>query len=138
MEMRCEYPRMEHDFASVEDMLQALQPIEPVYCVYPKVLSRVTREFLQGFPGTVMYAVKANPAPMVLRGLIAGGLCEFDTASVPEMEQVQEVMPDATCHFMAPVKLPGAAARAYSHHSVRSFVVDHESELERLLDELPA
>jgi ornithine decarboxylase len=128
---------MEHDFASVEGMLQALQPIEPVYCVYPKVLSRVTREFLQGFPGTVMYAVKANPAPMVLRGLIAGGLREFDTASVPEMEQVQEVMPDATCHFMAPVKLPGAAARAYSHHSVRSFVVDHESELERLLDELP-
>ncbi|MCJ7557829.1 MAG: type III PLP-dependent enzyme [Gammaproteobacteria bacterium] len=137
MEIRREYPRIEHDFANVPDMLQALQPVEPVYCVYPHVLSRVTREFLQGFPGTVMYAVKANPAPMVLQGLIAGGLREFDTASVPEMELVHEVMPGAICHFMAPVKLPGAAARAYTHHSVRSFVVDHESELERLLDELP-
>ena len=135
--IRREYPQTEHEFASISHMLQALQPIEPVYCVYPDVLRRVTREFLKGFPGTVMYAVKANPAPMVLQGLIAGGLREFDTASVPEMELVQEVMPGATCHFMAPVKLPGAAARAYSHHSVRSFVVDHESELERLLDELP-
>jgi ornithine decarboxylase len=84
-----------------------------------------------------MYAVKANPAPVVLRALVAGGLREFDTASVPEMELVHETMPEGRCHFMAPVKLPGAAATAYIHHGVRSFVVDHESELDRLLDELP-
>jgi ornithine decarboxylase len=127
----------EHAFGSVTEMLQTLKPAVPVYCVYPQILGRVTREFLAGFPGTVMYAVKANPAPMVIRGLLAGGLKEFDTASVPEMEAVHDIFPAARCHFMAPVKLPGAAATAYSRHAVRSFVVDHESELERLLEELP-
>lgn len=128
----------EHTFSSALEMLRSLEPVDPVYCVYPHVLQRVAREFLDGFPGTVMYAVKANPAPMVLRGLIAGGIREFDAASIPEMEAVHEIMPGARCHFMAPVKLPGAAARAYTHHGVRSFVVDHENELARLLEELPA
>jgi ornithine decarboxylase len=128
----------EYTFSSALEMLRSLEPVDPVYCVYPHILERVAREFIEGFPGTVMYAVKANPAPMVLRGLIAGGLREFDAASIPEMEVVQEIMPGARCHFMAPVKLPGAAARAYTHHGVRSFVVDHENELARLLAELPA
>lgn len=128
----------EHLFSSTLEMLGALEPVDPVYCVYPHILERVAREFLKGFPGTVMYAVKANPAPMILRGLMAGGIREFDAASIPEMEAVQELMPGARCHFMAPVKLPGAAARAYTHHGVRSFVVDHENELARLLEELPA
>lgn len=128
----------EHSFSSSLEMLGSMQPVDPVYCVYPHILERVAREFVAGFPGTVMYAVKANPAPLVLRGLIAGGVREFDAASIPEMEVVQEIMPGARCHFMAPVKLPGAAARAYTHHGVRSFVVDHENELARLLAELPA
>lgn len=124
-------------FPGIPEMLDALQPHEPVYCVYPEVLQRVTREFIAGFPGAVLYAVKANPSPLVLQGLIAGGLTEFDTASVPEMERVHGLFPGGRCHFMAPVKLPGAAARAYTHHGVRSFVVDHPAELERLLGELP-
>lgn len=128
----------EHTFSSVLEMLRSLEPVDPAYCVYPHILERATREFIEGFPGTVMYAVKANPAPIVLRGLIAGGLREFDAASIPEMEVVQQIMPGALCHFMAPVRLPGAAARAYTHHGVRSFVVDHENELGRLLEELPA
>jgi ornithine decarboxylase len=118
-------------------MLSRWRPVEPVYCVYPSVLRREASRFVDGFPGEVLYAVKANPAPLVLQELAAGGITDFDTASVPEMELVRRTVPSGRCHFMAPVKLPGAALTAYQDFGVRSFVVDHRNELERLLLELP-
>lgn len=124
-------------FETVADMLAAWRPVEPVYCIYPAVLRREARRFVEGFPGTVLYAVKANPAAVVLQELAAGGIADFDTASVPEMESVRRTVASGRCHFMAPVKLPGAALTAYRDYGVRSFVVDHHNELDRLLQELP-
>lgn len=124
-------------FGTVGEMLARWRPVEPVYCVYPGVLRRDAERFVRGFPGRVLYAVKANPAPRVLEQLAAGGITDFDTASVPEMQLVRAAVPGARCHFMAPVKLPGAALAAYREFGVRSYVVDHADELERLLEELP-
>jgi len=124
-------------FGTVGEMLARWRPVEPVYCVYPAVLRREAGRFVRGFPGRVLYAVKANPAPWVLDELVAGGVADFDTASVPEMRLVRQAAPNARCHFMAPVKLPGAALTAYREFGVRSYVVDHGDELARLLEELP-
>ncbi|MGA8205297.1 MAG: hypothetical protein WB812_12305, partial [Woeseiaceae bacterium] len=84
-------------FATVADMLRALDPALPVYCVYPHVYRDSTREFLAGFPGRVLYAVKANNDPAILRLLAEFGVSEFDCASVEEVRQVSELVPAARC-----------------------------------------
>ena len=53
-------------FPDVEHMLRALQPREPVYCVYPEVYRESTRRFVAGFPGRVLYAVKLRIDPDLL------------------------------------------------------------------------
>jgi ornithine decarboxylase len=125
-------------FGSSEEMIVALQPTEPVYCVYPAVLRALARGFLQGFPGRVLYAIKANPEPRILQHLRSAGVRYFDTASVGEMRAVHAVAADAVCYFMAPVKFPGAMREAFEAHGVRDCVIDHVDELERVTREAPA
>lgn len=124
-------------FASSAEMVVALEPREPVYCVYPALLRTLARSFLAAFPGRVLYAVKANPEPRILRELWAAGIRYFDTASLEEMRVVHGVAEEAGCYFMAPVKFPGAMREAFDHHGVRDCVIDHADELERVAREVP-
>ncbi|NIR30090.1 MAG: type III PLP-dependent enzyme [Gammaproteobacteria bacterium] len=124
-------------YACASDVVRALEPIEPVYCIYPHVVRRVARRFLEGFPGRVLYAVKANAEPRMLELLHESGVAYFDTASLPEIALVKDTCPGATCYFMGPAKLRGAARRAYTEYGVRHFVLDHRDELDALLREIP-
>jgi len=126
------------EFGSSAEMIAALEPNEPVYCVYPAVLRDLARAFLAAFPGRVLYAVKANPEARVLEQLFAAGVRYFDTASVGEMRAVRAVAPEAVCYFMAPVKFPGAMREAFDRYGVRDCVVDHPDELDRVAREVPA
>lgn len=120
--------------ASVESMLRALRPAHPVLCLRPDVVQARAALFLQQFPGRVLYAMKCNPHPRVLRALHQAGINDFDTASVREMAEVRALFPDAGCYFHHPVKSREAIARAYDEFGIRHFVVDHVSELDKLLD----
>jgi ornithine decarboxylase len=123
-------------YQTVEDMLLATDPQLPVYCVYPHVYQKSTRHFLDGFPGRVLYAVKANNHPLVLEQLYAAGVRHFDCASLPEIELVSRVCPESTIYFMNPVRLNGHAQRAQREFAVRHFVVDHHSGLAPLVNEI--
>ncbi len=83
----------------------------------------------------MLYAVKSNPHPVALQNLWDAGVRHFDTASLGEIEAVKAQLPDAICHFMAPVRLPGQGKAAYEKHGVTDFVVDSEAELDKLLAE---
>jgi len=120
--------------ASVETMLRALRPAHPVLCLRPEVMRDRAALFLRQFPGRVLYAMKCNPHPRVLRALHQAGINDFDTASVREMAEVRALFPDAGCYFHHPVKSREAIARAYAEFGIRHFVVDHVSELDKLLD----
>jgi ornithine decarboxylase len=120
-------------FAGAADMVAARRPTRPVYCLYPRLLRGMARRFLDGFPGDVLFAVKANPEPRVLQELHGAGVRHFDTASLEEIDLVRGLLPDARCYFMAPSKLVGAAEAAYRDYGVRDFVADHDSEVARLL-----
>jgi ornithine decarboxylase len=122
-------------FASVEKAIEGLKPTEPVYAIRPEKFVEATRQFLDGFPGDTLYAVKANPHPIALQHLWAAGIRHFDTASLGEIEIVKNLLPEAICHFMAPVRLPGQARAAFEQHGVTDFVVDCDSELDKLLAE---
>ena len=122
-------------YASVEELLRIEQPARPVYCVHPEVYRRTAAEFVQAFPGRTLYAVKANDHPLVIRALRDGGIQHFDCASLDEIETVRAVDGDATCYFMVPARLRGAAREAQQRHGVRHFLVDHPSGIAALAAE---
>ena len=57
-------------FQCVDELVKALQPIDPVYCLRKNSLKIAAETFKNNFPGDVLYAVKCNPSEMVLRTLI--------------------------------------------------------------------
>lgn len=122
-------------FATVENLIETHRPVEPVYVLYPEKFRVAAQRFVGAFPGDTLYAVKANPAPQVLDLVYAAGTRHFDTASLREIELVRGRYPDAICHFMAPVRLPGTARTAYTEHRMRDFVIDCDFELDKLLAE---
>ena len=105
-------------------MLASLNPTAPVYCVHPHNLADAAHEFLGGFPGRVLFAIKANNEPVVIDALYDAGIRDFDCASLTEIEQVASRYADAKCYFMSPVRLPGDARAAFAQHGVRHFMVD--------------
>lgn len=119
-------------FASVSDMLKAWQPAQAVYCIHPHVYRDTARAFLRGFPGRVLYAVKANDDPDVVQALHEGGIRHFDCASLPEVALVRGLCPEAKCYFMVPVSPRGDIGRAREAFGVRHFMVDHEDRLAAL------
>ncbi len=122
-------------FSSVEKVVEALKPGEPVYVLYPGRFQEAAKRFLDSFPGDTLYAVKANPAPQVLDQVWAAGIRHFDTASLPEIELIKARFPDAHCHFMAPVRRAGVAKAAIERFGVSDYVVDCDFELDKLLGE---
>src|SRR5947207_3177407 len=122
-------------FASVEDLIEKTRPVSPVYCLFPEKFAVAARRF-DAFPGDVLYAVKANPAPFVLDQVYAAGIRHFDTASLGEIELVRGRFPGAQCHFMAPVRIAGAAHAAFHQYGVTDYAIDCDFELDKLLAEI--
>jgi len=123
-------------YSTVAEMLRATEPRRPVYCVYPDLYRAAAAEFVNSFSGRVLYAVKANDHPEIIRLLVEGGVRHFDCASIAEIESVKRVSPEAACYFMTPVRLRGAAGQAQSEYGVRHFMIDHQSGLDSLAEEI--
>ncbi len=121
---------------SVNEMVKTLRPEEPLHCVRPGTISNTARAFSTAFNGDVLYAVKCNPEPAVLRAIWDGGVRHFDCASISEVQLVRRLFPGAEIHFMHPVKARSAIREAWMLHGVRDFVLDSESELAKIMQEL--
>jgi ornithine decarboxylase len=120
-------------FSSVAEVIERLEPSYPVFCIFPDILRARARAFVEGFPGTVLYAVKCNPHPFVLEALAEGGIAHFDTASITEIAKITELMPEARCYFNHPVKGRGALKTAADVYGIADYVVDHMDELDKLV-----
>jgi ornithine decarboxylase len=81
-----------------------------------------------------MYAVKSNPSPDLIQILWDAGITHFDVASIAEVRLVRSLLPEATLCFMHPVKTRSAIAEAYSEHGVRTFSLDTDEELAKIVD----
>ncbi|MBL8686623.1 MAG: type III PLP-dependent enzyme [Alphaproteobacteria bacterium] len=121
-------------FKTVDAIIQKFRPDYPVYCIRPHILEKSAKVFLRDFPGNTLYAVKCNPHPEILRALYKAGIRHFDTASLPEIELVHNHCPQSVSYFMHPIKSRSMIARAYTDYHVRSFIVDHFDELEKVFD----
>ncbi len=134
--LRRRFPEAGSALPSVDDLIAEERPDVPVHCVRPAAIRTTAQAFVQAFPGDVMYAVKCNPEPAVLRALHAGGVTHFDCASFAEITLVQQMFPAASIHFMHPVKARSAIREAWAQHGVRDFVLDSAEELAKLKHEI--
>lgn len=123
----------EFRFSSIGEVIERLEPSYPVFCIFPDVLRARAKAFVEGFPGTVLYAVKCNPHPYVLEALAEGGISHFDTASITEIAKIAELMPEAHSYFNHPVKGRGALDAAAKVYGLKDYVVDHADELDKLI-----
>ena len=117
----------------VDEFVAAEKPSEPVHCLRPATIAAAARAFTSAFPGDVLYAVKCNPEPRVLRALWDGGVRHFDCASPAEIALVRQLFAQASIHYMHPVKGRAAIAEAWRKHRVRDFALDSTAELAKLL-----
>jgi ornithine decarboxylase len=122
-------------FESLRSLVDTLRPADPVFCIHPGRIRRAAFAFRSAFPGRTLYAVKCNPHPRVIQLLAESGIRDFDVASLAEIELVRQLVPEAGLYFMHPVKDRRAIREAYERFGVRSFVVDHPDELEKLFGE---
>ncbi|HWB43811.1 MAG TPA: type III PLP-dependent enzyme [Hyphomicrobiaceae bacterium] len=121
-------------FPSATALISAQKPDRPVIGLRPHAAGRAAQWFLQNFPGDVAYAYKANSSVFLLGALYGAGIRHFDVASIPEIEDAATI-PGAQLHFMHPVKPRTAIRRAFSEFGVRSFAVDSEDELKKIVEE---
>ena len=122
-----------HIYPDAPAVVRALSPDEPVILNRPHAAARAARFFVEKFPGTSLYAVKANPSPELLQVLWDSGVTHYDVASIAEVRLVRSVLPGATLCFMHPVKPAAAIAEAYKVHGVRVFSLDTQEELDKIV-----
>src|SRR5258706_12201804 len=80
-----------------------------------------------------MYAVRANPVAHVLDKIYEADIRHFDTASLAEIELIRGRYPDSTCHFMAPVRIPGEAGAPGGPDGLSDFVGHFDPGLGKVL-----
>ncbi|HYD31167.1 MAG TPA: type III PLP-dependent enzyme [Azospirillaceae bacterium] len=129
-----------HGLPSVAQAVAHHRPSEPMHCLRPRVLTETARRFVASFAaddigGDVLYAVKCNPEPSVLRALWAGGVRHFDVASPGEIRLMRSLFPKAELHYMHPVKARPAIRAAYFQYAVRDFALDSLEELSKIREE---
>jgi ornithine decarboxylase len=123
-------------FESAAAASLALQPDAPLFCFSGPQLHERAQVFLNGFPGEVTFAVKANPSSQVIKGLADAGIKAWDVASVHEMAMVSKIVPKARFHYHNPVKSRREITDAYKIHKCRRYVVDCREELAKIADSI--
>ena len=121
-------------FKSVEELIHQLKPNEPVYCIRKHSINVASKFFQDKFPGKVLYAVKTNPHPEILKTLIESGIRNFDVASIKEIETIKKISPKAKCSYMHTIKDRHSIKDAYFKHGVKTFSLDTKDELIKIIE----
>ena len=121
-------------FKTVDELVSQLKPERPVYCIRKKSIQVASRTFQNKFSGTILYAVKTNPHPEVLKTIIQSGINNFDVASIKEIEDIRKISPEAKCSFMHTVKSRESIKEAYFKFGVKTFSLDTKDELIKIIE----
>ena len=121
-------------FKTVDELVSQLKPERPVYCIRKKSIHIASKTFQKKFPGNILYAVKTNPHPEVLKAVVESGIKDFDIASIKEIEEIKKVSPDAKCSYMHTVKSRESIQEAYFKFDVKTFSLDTKDELIKIIE----
>ena len=120
-------------FKSVNELVNRLKPSEPVYCIRTSSIRTASSYFQKNFPGRILYAVKTNPHPKVLKTIIDSGIKNFDVASIKEIETIKKISPKANCYYMNTIKNRNHITEAYFNYNIKSFALDSRDELLKII-----
>jgi len=121
-------------FKTVEQLINQLKPNEPVYCIRKKSIQLAAKFFLNKFPGNVLYAVKTNPHPLILKTIVESGVNNFDVASINEIKTIKNISKSAKCSFMHTVKSRDSIKESYFKYGVRAYSLDSKDELMKIIE----
>ena len=116
-------------FKSVEKLVNQLRPDKPVYCIRKNSILSASSFFQKKFPGEVLFAVKTNPHPEVIKTLITSGINQFDVASIEEIKAVRKFSQTAKCSYMHTVKSRESISEAYFKYGIKTYALDTKYEL---------
>ena len=121
-------------FKTVEKLVNQLQPNEPLYCIRKKSIQLASKFFKKKFPGKVLYAVKTNPHPLVLKTIIESGIENFDVASINEIKNITNINKSVKCSYMHTIKSRDSIKEAYFKYGVKTFSLDSKDELIKIIE----
>ena len=121
-------------FKSVEELVNQLRPKKPVYCIRKESIKLASKYFQKNFPGKILYALKTNPHPVVLKAILESGINSFDVASIKEIETIRKISQNADCSYMHTVKSRESIKDAYYKYNVKTFSLDTKDELIKILE----
>ncbi len=121
-------------FKSVVELVNQLRPTKPVYCIRKESIKLASKYFQKNFPGIILYALKTNPHPVVLKTIVESGINRFDVASIKEIEAIRKISPNANCSYMHTVKSRESIKEAYFKYNVKVFSLDTKDELIKILE----
>ena len=121
-------------FKSVEELINQLKPEKPVYCIRKKSIKTAVKYFINKFPGKILYAVKTNPNPLVIKTIIDSGVDQFDVASIEEIKSIRNFSQSSKCSYMHTVKSRESIKEAYFKYGVKTFSLDTKDELIKIIE----
>ena len=121
-------------FKTVDELINQLKPEQPIYCIRKKSIQLASTYFRNKFPGKVLYAVKTNPHPEVLKTIVESGIENFDIASIQEIKDIRAINPNAKCSYMHTVKSRESIKEAYFKYNVKAFSLDTKDELIKIIE----
>jgi len=121
-------------FKTVDELINQLKPEQPIYCIRKKSIQLASTYFSNKFPGKVLYAVKTNPHPKVLKTIVESGIENFDIASIQEIRDIRAINPNAKCSYMHTVKSRESIKEAYFNYNVKAFSLDTKDELIKIIE----
>ena len=121
-------------FKSVEELINQLKPEKPVYCIRKNSIQSAAKYFIKNFPGKILYAVKTNPHPLIIRKIIESGVEQFDVASIEEIKAIRNFSEKAKCSYMHTVKSRESIKDAYFKYEVKTFSLDTKDELIKIIE----
>ena len=121
-------------FNSVDELVNSIKPINPVYCIRPNSIKLACKWFKTNFPGKVLYAVKTNPNEKVIKCIGESGIDQFDVASINEIKLIKKIYPTAKTYYMNTVKSREHINEAYFNYNIRDFALDTKEELQKIIE----
>ena len=121
-------------FESVDEIVNELKPVDPIYCIRKNSINTACNWFNKNFPGKVLYAVKTNPHEEVIKEIKNSGIDKFDIASIEEIKIIKKIVPDAECFYMNTIKSREHIREAYFNYNIKNFALDTKDELLKIIE----
>ena len=121
-------------FNSVNELVNTIQPVNPIYCIRPDSIKSACSWFKSNFPGRILYAVKTNPNEEVIKYIGESGINRFDVASISEIKLIKKILPKARSYYMNTVKSREHIQEAYFNYKIQDFALDTKEELQKIIE----